>query len=114
MARAFGLDPRTSLQQSRPLPHYPDARRERRQTAVMTLMPNPVPEDARALAEVVKVLLTSVGGGLGFAAAGPFGAALAAGGAQGANGVIDVLRDRWLSRSSVNADRAIRGAIDMT
>jgi hypothetical protein len=80
----------------------------------MTLMPNPEPEDAKALAEVVKVLLASTGGGVGFAAAGPFGAALAAGGAQGANAVVDALRDRWLSRSSANADRAVHAAIDMT
>jgi hypothetical protein len=80
----------------------------------MTLMPNPEPEDAKAMAEVVKVLLASIGGGAGFAAAGPVGAALAAAGAQGANAVVDSLRDRWMNRSSSNARRAVHAAIDRT
>jgi hypothetical protein len=85
-----------------------------RQSPDVTLMPAPGPEDSAGLVEVVKVLLAALGGGAGFMAAGPFGAAVAAGATQGASAVLDAVADRWRSRQTERALDAVGVAVRET
>lgn len=80
-------------------------------TSRVTLTPTPGPEDSQGLVEVLKVLAAGLGGGAGFLASGPFGAAVAAGAAQGAGAVLDLVADRWRSRQTSQATGAVEVAV---
>lgn len=70
-------------------------------------MPTPGPEDAEALAQVVKVLFAALGGTAGFLAAGPVGAGVAVGAAQGASAAVDTVMERVRRRQFAGAERAV-------
>ncbi|MGY5885038.1 hypothetical protein [Modestobacter lacusdianchii] len=78
----------------------------------MTLAPTPGPEDGETLRQVLKVLIATLGGGLGFMVGGPGGAAAVAGATEGAGVALDVLAHRMRQRSASNASGAVDVALD--
>lgn len=78
----------------------------------MTLALTPGPEDRETLQQALKVLIATLGGGLGFMVGGPVGAAAVAGATESAGVALDVLAHRMRQRSASNAARAIDVALD--